>query len=62
MKTSFELKTIDGKKYRRYKTANSKSGRDAAKKMAKRRYKNVRVIQPKLYGGVKYIIYTSGKK
>lgn len=62
MKTSFKFKTIDGKKYKRYKTANSESGRDAAIKMAKRRYKSVRSIKPNLYGGVKYIIYVWGKK
>lgn len=62
MKTNYEFKNIDGKKYRRYKTANSESGRDAVIKMAKRRYKSVRSIQPKLYGGVKYIIYVWGKK
>jgi hypothetical protein len=51
-----------GRKYVYYKHANSDAGRDAAKKMAERRYKYVRVYRPTGYGTVKYTIYVRGKK
>ena len=55
-------KKFDGKNYELYKSANSAAGRDSAKKMAMRRYKNVRVYKPTGYGMVKYVIYVRGKK
>lgn len=55
-------KKFGGKNYENYKSANSAAGRDAAKKMAMRRYRNVRVYKPTGYGMVKYIIYVRGKK